>query len=370
MAWWWCPDRVAGAGLATGLFPPQDRDWGLPLEVTGLSSKAAQRVAREATVQTYDPAARALNEDWGTHYDGTQMRRWALKLGQKVVDLQAAEVVAYEQGQRPRGPGHAPELLVVGLDGGRVQGREKNPTSGSRWREDKVMTLTSYLVGDGKDRDPQALVTTCVATMGDSAAFGKLVRLEAERRGVRQARRVLNISDGAAWIDTQHQEHFGAHTRIVDWFHAVQHLHAQAQAVYPQQEAARKKLAGNLATLLWRGQIPGLIKILTAQARKLGPPQDSDPPAHPRRVAAKNVGYFTQHQGHMNYPQYRKRGWPIGSGTTESGGKQINKRVKGTEQFWDPQGVEPILALRALWLSQDQRWDHYWLWGRLTGQAA
>jgi hypothetical protein len=327
-------------------------------------------VAREATTQTYDPAARGLHEDWGTHYDGTQIRRWALRLGQKVAGLQAAEVVAYEKGRRPRGPTDAPELLVVGLDGGRVQGREKDPSSGSRWREDKVMTITSYTPGDGNERDPKALVTTCVATMGDSRAFGKLVRVEAERRGVRQARRVLNISDGAAWIDTQHQEHLGRHERIVDWFHAVEHLHAQAQAVYPQQEARRKKLAHHLETLLWRGQTPGLLRVLTAHAHKLGPPQDTDPPGHPRRVAAQNVGYFTKHQPHMNYPEYRKRGWPIGSGTTESGVKQINKRVKGTEQFWDPQGVEPILALRALWLSQDQRWDHYWLWGRFTHQAA
>ena len=61
--------------------------------MTGLSPRAAQRVAREAAMQTYDPAARALNDDWGTHLDGAQVRRWALKLGQKVVALRAAEVV-------------------------------------------------------------------------------------------------------------------------------------------------------------------------------------------------------------------------------------------------------------------------------------
>lgn len=251
--------------------------------MAGLSPKAAQKVAREATTQAYDPAARALNEDWGTHYDGTQIRRWAIRLGQKVADLRAAEVVAYEQGQRPRGPAQAPELLVIGLDGGRVQGREKDPDSGSRWREDKVMTLTSYQPGDGQERAPEALVTTCVATMGDSQAFGKLARVEAERRGVRQARRVLNISDGAAWIDTQHQEHFARHERIVDWYHAAEHLHDQAQAVYPQDERRRQQLAHDLVTLLWRGQTPGLIRVLAAHAHHLGPPRDSDPPGHPRR---------------------------------------------------------------------------------------
>jgi len=128
---------VAGAGLATGLFPPQDRDWGLPLEVAGLSPKAAQKVAREATTQAYDPAARALNEDWGTHYDGTQIRRWAMKLGQKVADLRAAEVVAYEQGQRPRRPAQAPALLVIGLLAG-------NDTSSAK---SEIMATVTLLVG-------------------------------------------------------------------------------------------------------------------------------------------------------------------------------------------------------------------------------
>ncbi len=62
----------------------------------------------------------------------------------------------------------------------------------------------------------------------------------------------------------------------------------------------------------------------------------------------------------MNYPTYRSNGWPIGSGETEAGVKQFNKRVKGTEQFWSEPGIEPILALRSTWLSQDARWERYW----------
>ena len=40
--------------------------------------------------------------------------------------------------------------------------------------------------------------------------------------------------------------------------------------------------------------------------------------------------------------------------------KQFNKRVKGTEQSWNEPGIEPILALRAAWVSQDDRWGRYW----------
>jgi hypothetical protein len=62
----------------------------------------------------------------------------------------------------------------------------------------------------------------------------------------------------------------------------------------------------------------------------------------------------------MNYSEYRAKGWPVGSGNTEAAAKQFNKRLKGTEQFWAPKGAEAILNLRALWLSQDARWQRYW----------
>ena len=103
-----------------------------------------------------------------------------------------------------------------------------------------------------------------------------------------------------------------------------------------------------------------VIAAVSGESGRLGDPLDDDPPGHPRRVLHQNVGYFMRHQGHMDYPAYRARGWPIGSGVTEAAVKQCNKRVKGSEQFWSEAGVETILALQSIWISQDQRWERYW----------
>jgi len=114
-------------------------------------------------------------------------------------------VVIREQGARCRGCGgsFSPSgLLVIGMDGGRVQTREKQGGNDSRWREDKVLTITSYLPGDGtREHPPTPLVTTYAATMGDTESFGHLVRIEAERRGIDRARTVLVVADGGNWID-------------------------------------------------------------------------------------------------------------------------------------------------------------------------
>jgi hypothetical protein len=50
--------------------------------------------------------------------------------------------------------------------------------------------------------------------------------------------------------------------------------------------------------------------------------------------------------------------------------KLFGKRVKGTEQFWNVQGAEAILALRSKWLSEDERSTYYWLGRPSKARAA
>ena len=318
-------------------------------------------MAREAATQSFDQAALALNEDWGTHLDGKQIQRWSEALGRVVTSARNAEVRAYEQGHRPEPVLNSPVLLVSAMDGGRVQTREKQGENGSRWREDKVCAITSYLPGDGTpEHPPKPLVTTYVATMGDAEAFGKLVRIEAERRGLRQAGTALTLGDGGNWIDPLSTREKLHDQRIVDYYHAAEHLYGASHAALGRDAPQASVLAEQLKGHLWDGQTPEVIAILKEHAERLGPPQESDGPDHPRRVLANNVGYFQGHRNHMDYPKYRAKGWPIGSGLAESAVKLFNKRVKGTEQFWSLDGVESILSLRAMWLSQDGRWTRYW----------
>lgn len=319
-------------------------------------------MAREAATQSFDNAARALNEDWGTSYDGKQIQRWAEKLGQTLVEHRQKQVEACERGERPAGPNNDPQLLVIGMDGGRVQGIEKNPDTQSRWKENKVLTISNCLKTAGEDKPPTPLVSSYVATMGNAETFGPMARTEAERRGIRQAAEAVVIGDGGNWIDPLCEKHFPHCPRIIDYYHAAEHLHEVARAVHGGDGPRTTELADQLKGSLYDGQVDQVIERLKEHQQRVGPPGDHDGPAHPRRVLQQNLGYFTTHRTQMNYPEYRRRGWPIGSGVTEAGVKLMNKRVKGTEQFWRMKKVETILALRCLWLSEDQRWQHYW-WG-------
>jgi len=335
----------------------------LPAEAN-LTPHAAERVCREATIKSFDEAARSLNRDWQTSLDGKQLQRWAEALGRSLVRRRDRQTQAQHEGRYPDGPPNPPQLLVIGVDGGRWQGREKDPDTDSRWREDKVLSVSSYIPGDGREepeaRKPTPLVTTHVATARDAAAFGTMARVEAERRGYRQAQVVIGMGDGGNWIDPLFDREFRLDARIIDWCHASEHLWDCAKAIHGPQTPAAAAMAEHLEALLWDGKVDRIIRVLSDESLKLGEPHTDDPPQHPRRVLHQNVGYFTKHQRHMNYPAYRSKGWPIGSGVTEAGVKQFNKRVKGSEQFWTETGLEPILTLRGEWISQDERWDRYW----------
>jgi hypothetical protein len=260
-------------------------------------------LSREAAIQPFDQAARAMAIDWGMTMHGRQVQRWSQALGGSLVARRDREVLAYqEQGVRPPSPANEPALLVIGMDGGRVQSKEKDEQTGSRWREDKVCTLTTYLPGDGREKEAQPLVTTTVATMRDAAAFGPMVRIEAERRGVRQARQILALCDGGNWIDPLLTLLFGTLVRIIDWCHASEHLWDAARAAFGANTPEAAMWGERWEAYLWDGKVEKVIEALTAQSERLGAPREGDGPEHPRRVLAQNMGYFTKHKEHMRYP--------------------------------------------------------------------
>ena len=122
------------------------RDWALPAEVP-LTPRAAERVSREAATQSFDPAARALTADWDVPPEhpvhATQVQRWAEAVGAGVAAARDGEAAACARGRRPEPPPNPVPLLVIGVDGGRWQGREKNEQTDTRWHEDKVCTVNS-----------------------------------------------------------------------------------------------------------------------------------------------------------------------------------------------------------------------------------
>lgn len=69
--------------------------------------------------------------------------------------------------------------------------------------------------------------------------------------------------------------------------------------------------------------------------------------ARPDLTAA--MAYFRERRTHLDYPAFRAAGWPVGSGATESGHKQVMQaRMKRAGMRWARSHVNPLLALSLL----------------------
>ncbi len=114
------------------------------------------------------------------------------------------------------------------------------------------------------------------------------------------------------------------------------------------------------AQWLWEGNTKELIAAVRARSEELGPPKEEDPETSPRKIVARTLGYIKNQQSRMKYAEYRKLGLPITSSHIESTIKQINRRVKGSEKFWD-QGAEPLLQLAADHISETTTFELFWV---------
>ena len=72
-----------------------------------------------------------------------------------------------------------------------------------------------------------------------------------------------------------------------------------------------------------------------------------------RRLCEKEAGYFEHNLERMRYLTYRRRGWLIGSGAIEGGGKHlVTSRFKGNGRRWSVKRLPNFLALRVNVLNQ------------------
>ena len=69
--------------------------------------------------------------------------------------------------------------------------------------------------------------------------------------------------------------------------------------------------------------------------------------------------YCQQTAARMRYGTYRHRGYFIGSGASESAGKQLAAaRIKGPGMRWNVKDLNALLALRCVFL--ERSWHAYW----------
>jgi len=255
-------------------------------------------------------------------------------------------------------------LMVISADGGRVQTLHHDRKK--KWREDKVGIIYDAIPTPERDgvkyRGPKPITRSVVSTMDPWDRLGDHISALADARGYEYAIMRIFISDGAAAIRSLRERCFFDAIFILDWAHAVEHLYAAAIAAHGPGSKADDWYIRN-KTLLWNGRCDLVISHIKKLSDKHGKPPKRAADGDPRKILANNVNYFQTNRDGMDYPTFRKNGWPIGSGHIEATIKVLGKRVKGTEKHWSVKGAEETLQVMTLINSNDGRWGDFWLRG-------
>ncbi len=145
--------------------------------------------------------------------------------------------------------------------------------------------------------------------------------------------------------------HFPGALRIVDLYHARQHLHDLAKKLYPNDPTAQAGwLELHKDALLDEGKIEDLVVALRSIA---------SPNPDLLDKLRTEADYFETNADRMRYPAYRAQHLFVGSGVIEAGCKTvIGSRLKRSGMFWTVRGANAIIALRCCQLNR--RFEDYW----------
>ncbi|MBI2760217.1 MAG: ISKra4 family transposase [Chloroflexi bacterium] len=335
--WYHCPACHQG-------FSPADAALALPARAR-ISAALEAWLVRLNVSTTQREAAALLTELTGPRVGMDTIREHTTAVGDAVAAADEAAIRTVQTTGASAAPVvPVPGQLVVETDGAMVRYDDG-------WHEVKIGVVGGVV-------DGAVTAASSVAARESAEVFGPRLLAETARRGALEVVRwegpltrpglavlppVHVVGDGAHWIWTLAEDHFGDRTEVVDFYHAAEHVWTVARALYGE---------GTPEATAW------------AQARIEELKKEGGRPVHaalfaitPPTEAATEVlrverGYFTTNLMRMAYPDVQARGLPIGSGAVESAAKHVvQHRMKRPGQRWTCQGGRAMLALRARFAS-------------------
>jgi hypothetical protein len=182
--------------------------------------------------------------------------------------------------------------------------------------------------------------------------LGAQMRRQAAQVGMGRAGQWIALSDGGGGLEAFFDVYFPGAVKINDFHHATGYLAELALLLRAGGEGQRLlsdwchrlKHGGGRRMV---GTLEGLDRRAMTTAAKA---------AHDRAVT-----YFRNHAHRMDYPEYLRRGWQIGSGAVESACKTVvNQRLCLGGMRWGEGGGDAVAHLRALYRSDPDQWDAFW----------
>jgi len=267
-------------------------------------------------------------------------------------------------------------ILAASLDGANVLLREPGAKRGRPGErpgidetEERATAYKNAVVGSisfygrvPKDEQcPERLASRYVARMPEEKALTVKRQFEAELAAAEAqvSPKVVKVLllDGARglWTYVEENEGFDDYEKLIDYFHATEHLSKAAEALFGKASPHAHTWYNQyrLKLLDEDDAAPAILRSITyyGNVRKL--------PASRRKALAQERTFFRRNRGRMTYSAFRRRGLPIGNGPVEAACKTIVKtRLCRSGMRWSREGGNRVLRLRSA--VKSGRWESFW----------
>jgi hypothetical protein len=232
-------------------------------------------------------------------------------------------------------------VLYIQTDGAALNTRNKND-DGSTWRENKLGLVFSsdnirYWTNAKGKRQHRIYKREYVSYVGSVDIFKWLLLACAVRNGYGNYRKTVFLGDGAIWIRNMVAELYPDAQQILDFFHLSENVYKFAKALFKMKETMYRPWAEDLCERLKDSKHDEVLRDLLKY--KDSPPPDSD---------INLYNYRENNINNIDYANYQKEGYFIGSGAIESENRIIlQQRLKQPGMRWNEGTVQPLLTLRA-----------------------
>lgn len=234
----------------------------------------------------------------------------------------------------------AAKRKATGRGSTRRPGRPKRGSEGP-YKEFKVLSFY----------DPDKSHCHVVATAGDCEALGRLMRREASRLRLDEAKSKYAVTDGAVWIARQYRKQLPMlDEHILDYYHLRTHVHEVSHVLYGEATPRAVSWQDDMMSAVWeQGSLVMLDRLEPYVRRHRG---------EKRQALASLKEYIVRRVAMTDYPTFRAAGYDCGSGPTESQCGTLTDRLKGAGRHWDGDNAESMMALAAL--HHSNLWRAYW----------
>ncbi len=219
---------------------------------------------------------------------------------------------------------------------------------GEGYRETMCGTISFY----NSDAERLHTIYSACAPEYGKKTFDSVLSMEIERvKAAFPTVTYIGLADGAKDNWTYLMNY--VEVDILDFYHATEYL-TKASAVMKKCEKARKQWADDACHDLKHKKNGArfIVRELKNWVKENA--------GEGRETVLKTITYFENNLMRMNYHQYQKLGYPIGSGVTEAACKTVVKqRLSQSGMRWNIDNAQGMLVTRSL-TSTDGRWEQFW----------